>query len=111
MEKFLRDYLKEKIANEAYYSFDYSEDINKDALSDKWLTNRTSYIYKVAVLTAIDRNKCDYAHVVIGTQRNDESDHEIKGYFHFCRGENDDMGKTIERAVSMLKLVHPAFEA
>ena len=110
MKQFLRDYLKDKINDESYYSFDYSEDVNKDALSDKWLHNRTSYIYKVAVLAAIDSNKCDYAHVVIGTQRSDDSEPEIKGYFYFADGENDDMGRTIQRAFDMLKMMHPAFE-
>jgi len=110
MEEFLKAELLKKIKNPEYYSFDYSENKNNDALTDAWLNNRTSYIYKVGVMAAIDRNKCDFAHVVIGTQRGENSEPELKGYFYFNEGENDDMGRVIERAFKLLQYIHPAFE-
>ena len=110
MKKFLKSELLKKIGNPEYYSFDYSENKNNDALTDAWLDNRTSYIYKVAVMTAIDSNKCDFAHVVIGTQRGENSVPELKGYFYFGGGENDDMGRVIERAFKLLQYIHPSFE-
>ena len=110
MEGFLKEEILKKIGNPEHYSFDYAENKNKDSLSDKWLENRTSYIYNVGVLTAIDSNKCDFAHIVIGTQRGENSTPELKGYFYFGEGENDDMGSVIERAFELIKSIHPAFE-
>lgn len=110
MEEFLRNEILKKVDDPQYYFFRYAENVNNDALSDKWLENRISYIYKVAVLTAIDKDKCDYAHVVIGTQRADRSEPELKGYFYFSEGENDDIGRVIERAFDLLKSIHPVFE-
>ena len=110
MEKFLKEELLKKISKPEYYSFYYDENNNKDALTNDWLENRTSYIYKVAVMTAIDSNKCDFAHVVIGVQRGKDSEPELKGYFYFSEGENDDMGRVIERAFKLLQYIHPAFE-
>lgn len=111
MKEFLRQYLiNEKGINPQYYIFGYDEDVNDDALTDAWLENNTSYIYKVGVLTAIDANKCDFIHIVIGTQRMLGWEFEVKGYFHFNRGENDDVAVTIKRAMGMLQYIHPIFE-
>jgi hypothetical protein len=110
MNEFLKQELLKKISSPEYYIFEYSEHKNNDALTDAWLENRTSYIYKVAVMTAIDWNKCDFAHIVIGTQRNENAKPELKGYLYFDRGENDDMGRVIERAFKLLQYIHPAFE-
>lgn len=110
MEKFLKEELLKKIGQPEYYSFNYSENNNSDVLTDKWLDNGTSFIFKVAVMTAIDRNKCDFAHVVIGTQRGEDSEPELKGYLYFGEGENDDMGRVIERAFELLRYIHPAFQ-
>lgn len=85
MKQFLKDYLlNEKNIISEYYNFHYSEDVNNDALSEDWLENRTSYIYKIAVLTAINSNKCDYVHVVIASMRGENTTPEIKGYFYFA---------------------------
>ena len=111
MQEFLRNYLSDKIGDEKYYTFDYKEDVNKDALTNDWLESRTSYIYKVGVLTAIDSNKCDFIHIAIGTQRSDIFEPEFKGYFYFNEGENDDVARVINRAVNLLKNIHPVFNA
>ena len=34
---------------------------------------------------------------------------DIKGYFHFDEGENDDVARVIDRAVNLLKSIHPVF--
>lgn len=91
-------------------SWDFQEDENEDALTDAWLDNETSYIFKVCVMTAIDANKCDWAYVAIGTKRHENSNLEIKGILKFDEGENDDMGEVIARSLSVLKTMHPAFE-
>ena len=111
MEEFLKDHLNtvSELSDE-WTHWDYSEDTNTDALSDEWLDNRTSYIYKVGVLCAIDSNKCDWAYIAIGTQRTDQHAPEVKGVFHFNQGENDDMGRVMDRAMNMIRLAHPAFE-
>jgi len=96
--------------DEDWTVLEYSEDVNKDALSDDWLENRTSFIYKVGVLCAIDRNKCDWVYVVIGTQRGENSKPEVKGTFYFNKGENDDIGRVIKRAFDCMKIIHPVFE-
>ncbi len=95
--------------NPDWTTWRYDENINVDALSDEWLKNGTSYIYKVGVLCAIDSNKCDWVWVAIGTQRSHSADIEVKGMFHFCEGENDDMGRTILRALELCENIHPAF--
>lgn len=111
MKQFLKNHLiKEAKINSKHYDFKYLEDVNEDALSEDWLENRTSYIYKIGVLTAIDLNKCDFAYVAIASIRSKDSAPEIKGYFYFNEGENDDMGRTIDRAFKLLQSIHPAFE-
>lgn len=110
MEDFLKEELLKHIKNDDYYSFSYQEDINNDALTDAWLEKETSYIYKVAVMTAIDSNKFDFAHVVIGVQREQNSDYQLKGYLYFSEGENDDMGRVIKRSLDLLEYMHSAFK-
>lgn len=110
MKDFLKQELLGKISDPKYYSFDYLDNVNNDVPNNVWLENQTSFIYKVAVMTAIDSNKCDFAHVVIGTQRYKDSEPELKGYLYFCEGENDDMGRVIERAFRLLPLIHSAFD-
>ena len=113
MEQFLKDHLNSISQfdfNEDWTSYEYSEDLNIDALSDDWLEKRTSYIYKVAVLCAIDANKCDWVHIAIGVQRDKDSEMEVKGVFYFDQGENDDMARVIDRAFKLIQYSHPAFE-
>lgn len=116
----MKDFLKQILFNrnphmieadeEGGYFWKYSEDINPDALTEDWLEKRTSYIWKVAVLTAVDSNKLDFTHVAIGVQRDDKNLPELKGTFYFDEGENDDMGRVIHRAVSLLENMHNIFQ-
>lgn len=110
MEEFLKNQLKEKHNfNEDWTCWEYVEDVNNDTLSDDWLENRTSFIYKVGVLTAIDANKCDWVHVAIGTQRGEKSPFEIKCEMEFNEGENDDIARVLKRALQCLEVIHPVF--
>lgn len=110
MQNFLKQEILKHITIPDLYAFRFAESKNEDALTGAWLTSRTSYIYNVGVLAAIDSNKCDFVHVVIATQRGINSDPELKGYFYFNQGENDDMGRVIQRSFELLKSIHPAFE-
>lgn len=112
MENTLKQHLLANKADdfEKYFAITYTEDINNDALSDKWLDNETSWIYKVGVLTAIDKNKCDEVFIVIDTQRNEQYQPDIIGELRFRRGENDDIMRVIKRAVKLLTQVHSVFE-
>ena len=111
MEQYLKEQLKGiSEFDDDWTNWQYSEDVNEDALTDAWLDNRTSYIYKVGVMCAIDSNKCDWVHVAIGVQRSENSDMELKGVFHFNEGENDDMGRVVDRAFKLMQYTHPAFE-
>lgn len=112
MKEMLKAELLKKIEDVQDYSFDYLENKNDDALTDAWLENRTSYIYKVGVMTAIHSNKSGIAHIVIGVQRGggEKFAPELKGYFYFSKGENDDMGQVIHRALGLLQAIHPAFD-
>ena len=111
MEEVLKQHLK-SINNFDYEwtNWEYSESVNDDANSEDWLKNGTSYIYKVGVLCAIDSNKCDWVHVAIGTQRTEKSQPIVIGTLNFEEGENDDMGRVINRAVKLINYTHPAFE-
>lgn len=96
--------------DEDWTNWKYSENVNNDALSEEWLSKRTSYIYKVGVLCAIDANKCDWVYVAVGTQRSDKSDVELKGIFQFNEGENDDIGLVLERMMELLRNMHSVFD-
>lgn len=110
MEQFLKNHLMSLTEiDQSWTVWKYSEDVNPDALSDDWLKNETSYIHKVATLCAIDANKCDWVYIVIGVQRTEGSNMKVKGMFYFDEGENDDIGRVIERAMRMLKMAHPVF--
>lgn len=111
MENVLKDHFRRNHSLEdEWINFRYRENVNKDALSEDWLKSRTSYIYKVGVLCAIDANKCDWAYAVIGTQRSENSPVQIIGTLHFEEGENDDMGWVMKRVNHLLAYIHPAFE-
>jgi hypothetical protein len=111
MKQVLIDHLKSKQnLPEDWTSYGYREDINLDALSDAWLEKRTSYIYKVGVLTAIDANKCDWVCIVIGMQRDKDSEVTVIGVLDFIDGENDDISRVIKRSITMLQYMHPVFD-
>lgn len=120
LEQFLRKFAEEKyphhfetveFSGTKYQDVkEYHEDVNPDALTDAWLDNGTSYIYKVGTLAIIDWNKADYVRVVIGILRDERRLPEVVGEFYFHDGENMDIGRVIKRAVGCLQLGHPVFE-
>ena len=87
----------------------YSEDVNDDALSDAWLENQTSYIWKVGTLAQWDSNKCDYIHVFIGHERA-LGRYEFIGMLYYSSGENDDPGRCLRRYPECLAQLHPVFD-
>lgn len=103
MEEFLKQYIIEQNPNisEEWANFEYSE--NTD-------TGKYGFIDKVAVMAAIDSNKCDWVYIAIGVQRNRNNPFEIKGYFHFHQGENDDIGSVLKRTFEEIKYLNPVFE-
>lgn len=89
----------------------YQENINPDAANgEAWLDNNTSYIWKVAVLTVIDDNKCDWVKVFIGHQRKPESAPEFIGCLNWNDGENDDIGRCLDRYLDLMRSIHPVFD-
>jgi len=111
MQEFLRRALVERYnINDDGLFYEYREDVNADANSNAWLENGTSYIYKVATLCAIDSDKCDYVYMAIGVQREHYAPQELKATFYFDEGENDDIGRVLNRALKLIQISHPAFE-
>lgn len=87
----------------------YAEETNDDALSKLWLENNTSYIWRVGVLAQWDSNKCDYAHVFIGHER-EPGKLEFIGTLFWQDGENDDIGRCLRRVLDLLSGIHPVFD-
>lgn len=88
----------------------YSEDVNPDAIDgDAWLNSMTSYIWKVGVLAQWDSNKFDHARLFIGHEREPGSLQYI-GCLYWEGGENDDIGRSLERYVDIARWMHPVFE-
>jgi len=81
----------------------YRERVNPDALTDDWLTNSTTYIYKVGVYIVMDDNKMDWLYAFYGYQRRKTSGFEFLGYLQFPQGENDDMSRTFDSIFDMVK--------
>jgi hypothetical protein len=75
----------------------YQEDVNPDALSDAWLDNDTSYIWKVGVLAVLDGNKRDWVHLFVGHHREPQEQCEFVGHFSWRDGENDDIARCLQR--------------
>lgn len=88
----------------------YLQNVNEDALSDVWLDNGTSYIWKVGVLTIIDGNKRDWAYAFIGHHREPNRSCEFIGVLHWRDGENADPGPCLRRYVSLLSEADIIFE-
>lgn len=87
----------------------YTEHDNPAALTDAWLENNSSYIWRVGVLTRIDNNKADWMHVWIGHERHPGKTEYI-GHLHYADGENDDPGQCLMRALELLAMQHPSFD-
>jgi hypothetical protein len=92
-----------------YYYERYTEHDNAAALSEGWLENSTSYIWRVGVLTRIDNNKADWMHVWIGHERK-PGQFQLIGHLEYADGENDDPGRCLARALWLLGHQHPSFD-
>ena len=88
----------------------YQEDTNPAAIDgERWLDEGSSYIWRVGVLAQIDSNKCDHVRVVIGHER-EPGQIQIIGQLSWDGGENDDIGRCLDRARRILADLHPVFE-
>ena len=109
LETFLRGKMDEDL-DEDWTNVLYRENTNEDAINGEvWLANRTSYIYRVGVLAFIDANKCDWVTVLIGHER-EPGRFEFIGKLHWQDGENDDIGRSLERYLDVMKWMHPVFD-
>jgi len=79
-----------------------------DCRSFKLNEKRTSYIWRVGVLAQWDSNKCDYARIFVGHER-EPGKLEFIGMLHYRDGENDDIGRSLQRIVDIAGDIHPAF--
>jgi len=112
MEKTLKKHLQEVAElSDEWTKWLFFEDTNPDALSRDWLVSSTSFVYKVGVLAAIDRNKCDWVRVAIGIQRQKGDGIRVVGVLYFAGGENDDIGRVLDRARGALSILHPVFSS
>lgn len=111
LEKFLRKKADElaPIDPEWVDARRYRVSENSDALTDRWLENKTSYIWRVGVLAQWDSNKCDYAHIFIGHER-EPGKLEFIGHLYYQDGENDDIGASLKRFTELAGIIHPAFD-
>lgn len=111
LELFLREKADELAPLDSDYPDcrSYQENVNDDALTDAWLENRTPFIWKVGVLAQWDSNKCDWMRVFIGHER-EPGNREFIGMLHYQDGENDDIGRSLSRAVELAGWIHPAME-
>lgn len=112
LEKFLRQKIKEirpQVFNTDLYHVCYTENISSDALTGDWLANGNSYIWKIGVLAATDQNKCDFVRVFIAHERKPNRFDYI-GELYWQDGENDDIGRSLARYISILENMHPVFE-
>ena len=88
----------------------YAEDVNPAAIDgDRWLKERTSFIWKVGVLAQWDSNKCDYARLFIGHER-EPGNCAFIGCLFWRGGENDDIGRCLPRYLRIAQRLHPVFD-
>ncbi len=111
LEKFLRDHVRNNassaVTEYGIINTSYAEHCNDDAIDgDRWLETGTSYIWKVGLLGVVDSNKADWGWLHIAHQRDDESKPEIIGALHWAQGENDDVGRCLQRYVYALNASH-----
>lgn len=112
LQDFLRQKAGDKLESEMIAPIvSYREDINPDAADgDAWLKNRTSYIWKVGVLSIADGNKRDWGYLLIGHQRMPDAECEFIGELYWRDGENDDPGKCLKRYVRCAEMADVLFE-
>lgn len=107
----LKDFLVAQTPTDQYRdTAQYAENVNPDALTDKWIESNTSYIWKVGVLVVADPNKCDWVYLYIGHQRQPSAGFEFIGKLYWRDGENDDIGASLRRYVSLANSIHPVFD-
>ncbi len=88
----------------------YKEHTNPDAIcGDEWLEKGTSYIWKVGTLALVDSNKCDWVILLIGHKRSENAKCEHIGTLHWLDGENDDIGRCLDRYLDCARELHPVF--
>jgi hypothetical protein len=98
LQEFLRNEAGSLLENDFFTPIvSYVEDVNDDALSDDWLANGTSYIWKVGVLSVADGNKRDWAYLFIGHHRDQHHGFEFIGRLNWADGENDDPARCLRR--------------
>lgn len=99
----LKKFLEKEAGDLLYDNFiapivKYVEDVNPDAADgDAWLKNKTSYIWKIGVLSIADGNKRDWAYLFIGHQREPDARFELIGNLYWSDGENDDPARCLRR--------------
>ena len=111
LEDFLLGEAKEILDQDHYIGpiVSYREDINEDALTDAWLENETSYIWKVGVLSVADGNKRDWGYLFIGHQREPGALFEFIGRLYWADGENDDPGRCLGRYIKCAEMADCLF--
>ena len=88
---------------------DYHEKVNDDALTDAWLENGTTYIWKVGILAQWDSNKCDHAYLFIGHERR-PGNYQYIGMLFWEDGENDDIGRSLSSYLEIASFIHQVFD-
>ena len=113
LEAFLMEQAKDILSKDHYLSpiVSYSENVNDDALSDDWLNNGTSYIWKVGVLSIADGNKRDWGYLFIGHHRDKDHPFEFIGKLFWQDGENDDPGRCLKRYIECAANADILFES
>lgn len=101
LETLLREHANSEIESANKHigcSHSYAEHVNPDAIKgEDWLTNGTSYIWKVGVYGVVDGNKADWCSLYIGHQRSKTDAPEFIGRLFWHDGENDDVGRCLFR--------------
>lgn len=110
----MEEFLRSKVPQEPYPRSVPNVEIYKEDIEERYEAFSEcdcSYIYKVATLSIIDGNKCDFAKVYLGYQRDRDSGLVYVGCLDFPNGENTDLGRTLKRLLECLERTAPIFEA
>jgi len=112
----MEQFLKAKATELGHYDpdwdhCDYREsDVPAADDGDAWLETKQSFIRRVGVLAVWDSNKTDYAGLFYGMMRSADSQPIFVGFQWFPEGENDDIGRLLDRYSNCIAQVgHPVF--